>query len=176
VEKVNIPVGESTQEPMVNPFDAPVPGQSLTDTPGNYPWEHAPKHVDPSELLDILWDRMTTPQSLEEMIAMLEAGVPVEAIVRTVVFAGFSEGEFNPDVGLVIVEPLMQMVTAIGMRAGIKDLRISLDDLSNEEFLKNMGKLKHEGKKAKEPRMVDAEEVTEPTAGGLLAKPTEGEM
>ena len=21
-----------------NPFDAPVPGQSLTDTPGNYPW------------------------------------------------------------------------------------------------------------------------------------------
>ena len=26
------------EEPEFNPFDAPVPGQSLTDEPRNYPW------------------------------------------------------------------------------------------------------------------------------------------
>ena len=26
------------KEPDYNPFDAPIPGQSLTDEPGNYPW------------------------------------------------------------------------------------------------------------------------------------------
>ena len=25
-------------EGIGNPFDTPIPGQSLTDTPGNYPW------------------------------------------------------------------------------------------------------------------------------------------
>ncbi len=29
-----------------NPFDAPVPGQSFTDKPGNYPWEHSPQYTD----------------------------------------------------------------------------------------------------------------------------------
>ena len=27
-------------ERQSNPFDTPVPGQSLTDTPKNYPWEN----------------------------------------------------------------------------------------------------------------------------------------
>ena len=30
------------EESKNNPLDAPVPGQSLTDKPGNYPWEHPP--------------------------------------------------------------------------------------------------------------------------------------
>ena len=31
-------------EGIGNPFDTPIPGQSLTDTPGNYPWEHPPQY------------------------------------------------------------------------------------------------------------------------------------
>ena len=30
-------------EAPYNEFDAPIPGQSLTDTPGNAPWEHPPQ-------------------------------------------------------------------------------------------------------------------------------------
>ena len=36
----------------VNPFDAPIPGQSLTDKPGNAAWEHAPQFADPNEALE----------------------------------------------------------------------------------------------------------------------------
>mgnify|MGYP003327175624 CR=1 FL=1 len=32
-------------EPTENRFDAPIPGQSLTDEPGNYPWEHPPQRA-----------------------------------------------------------------------------------------------------------------------------------
>ena len=42
-----------------NPFDAPVPGQSFTDKPGNYPWEHAPQYTDTSEAADYVWDRLS---------------------------------------------------------------------------------------------------------------------
>ena len=33
---------DEIKEGVGNPFDTPIPGQSLTDTPGNYPWEHPP--------------------------------------------------------------------------------------------------------------------------------------
>ena len=45
-------------EGVGNPFDTPVPGQSLTDEPGNYPWEHAPKNVDPEIILERTWRGM----------------------------------------------------------------------------------------------------------------------
>ena len=36
-------INDNITEAEYNPFDAPIPGQSLTDEPGNYPWEHPPK-------------------------------------------------------------------------------------------------------------------------------------
>ena len=125
-----------------NPFDGPVAGQSLTDEPGNYPWEHPPQHSDPEEILDNLYDKLTGGEMAEQVIAMLDAGVPVEAIVRVMTFSGFMQGKFTPDVGFMLVEPLMKLVSAIGIRAGVKELKLSLEDLSNNKFLKDMAELK----------------------------------
>ena len=49
------------EEGVGNPFDTPVPGQSLTDTPGNYPWEHAPLITDPEQATEFIWDRLHKP-------------------------------------------------------------------------------------------------------------------
>ena len=98
---------DNTAQPEFDPFSAPIPGQSLTDEPGNYPWEHAPKNTDPETIVNDLFMRMTQPEALQEILVMLDAGIPVEAIVRVMVFTGFAEGEFNPDVGFIIIEPLM---------------------------------------------------------------------
>ena len=38
----------------VNPFDAPIPGQSLTDRPGNAAWEHPPQFTGPNEALEYI--------------------------------------------------------------------------------------------------------------------------
>ena len=71
-----------------NPFDAPVPGQSFTDKPGNYPWEHSPQYTDTSEAADYVWDRLSQPEFAEQVIAMLDAGIPVEAIGRIIILPG----------------------------------------------------------------------------------------
>jgi len=73
-----------------NPFDAPVPGQGLTDKPGNYPWEHPPQFTDTSEAADFVWDKLTQPQFAEQVIAMLDSGIPVEAIGRIIERAGIN--------------------------------------------------------------------------------------
>ena len=157
-------IGDNTLQPEFDPFNTPVPGQSLTDEPGNYPWEHPPRKTDPEVILEEIWRSITTPAAVEEMVYLLDAGVPVEGIARTIVFAGFMEGEFTPDVGFTLAESVMEMITAIGMRAG-------------KEFKNNMVKLKQakENKQMESMGLEKPEVKNKPRAKGLLAKPQENE-
>ena len=116
-----------------NPFDAPIPGQSLTDTPGNAKWEHPPQFTDTSEAADYVWERMHRPEFAQRILAMLDAGIPVEAIGRIIVFNGFMEGKWTPDVAFIIAEPVMKMIATIGVIAGVKDIKMSMDDITNKK-------------------------------------------
>tara|TARA_R100001082_G_scaffold105164_1_gene77049 strand:- start:25 stop:534 length:510 start_codon:yes stop_codon:yes gene_type:complete len=121
-----------------NPFDAPVPGQGLTDKPGNYPWEHPPQYTDTMEASEYIWDKLTHPSFVKQVIAMLDAGIPVEAIARIVVFAGFTEGKWTPDVGFMLAETVVKMVATIGFTAGVKKFKISMQDLTNNKQMKTI--------------------------------------
>jgi hypothetical protein len=125
-----------------NPFDAPVPGQSLTDIPGNYPWEHPPQFTDPEEATEFIWQTLHTEEFMEQVIGMLDAGVPIEAIARVIVFGGFVEGKFTPDVGFLITEPVMKMLMAIGVRAGLNNIRMSMQDITNSKQMSDIAKIK----------------------------------
>ena len=124
-----------------------------------------------------MYDTLTKPTVARELIAMLDAGVPVEAIVRVITFGGFMEGKFNPDVGFIIVEPLMEMVATIGLRAGIKNLKITLSDISNKNFKKTMSQLKYSNKQKEIENTMPTEQakLDKPKQVGLLSKPTENE-
>jgi len=159
-------------EAPYNEFDAPIPGQSLTDTPGNAPWEHPPQMTDPEQILEGLYDKITNGEFTEQLIAMLDAGVPVEAVVRVMVFSGFMQGKFTPDVGFMIVEPLMKLVAAVGIRAGVDKLKLSLEDLSNNEFIKDMAELKASNQEMEQISEGIQQELPQPEAGpGLMTRP-----
>ena len=156
-------------EGVGNPLDTPVPGQSLTDTPGNYPWEHPPRFTEADEAADHLWNRMSEPEFAEQIIAMLDGGVPVEAIGRTVLFGGFLKGTFNPDVAFIIAEPVMKMIATIGVIAKIKNINISMDDMTNKKEIKSAVRLQEETKR------VGKEVAEEIKQKGIMAKPGEAE-
>ncbi len=156
-------------EGIGNPFDTPIPGQSLTDEPGNYPWEHPPQYVTTDGAADHLWNRMSEPEFAEQIIAMLDAGVPVEAIARTVLFGGFLKGKFSPDVAFVIAEPVMKMIATIGVIAGIKDIKMSMSDITNKKEVRSAVRLNVEAEKVAKDIQ---EEVKQK---GLMAKPEETE-
>ena len=161
------------KEGVGNPFDSPVPGQSLTDTPGNYPWEHPPQFVDPEEVTEYIWVTLHRKELTEQLIGMLDAGVPVEAIGRTILFAGFMEGKFSPDLAFIITEPVMKMIAAIGINGGVEKIVFSLEDLTNRKQLKAITQVKMAKEKV--------EQITEDVQkdikkAGLMARPEpEGE-
>ena len=87
-------------------------------------------------------------------------------------FSGFLNGKFNPDLAFVLVQPLMNMVSAIGIRAGIEKLTLSLEDLSNKDFISNIAELKAAREKIEQTSKDIAEDMPkESAAKGLLAKP-----
>jgi len=156
-----------------DPFDAPVPGQSLTDTPGNYPWEHPPQFTDPEEVTEYLWVTMHQKQLTEQLIGMLDAGVPVEAIGRTILFAGFMEGKFSPDIAFLITEPVMKMIAAIGIQGGVEKIVFSLDDLTNKQQIREITKVKMAKEKVEKITESTQEDIKK---AGLMSRPEpEGE-
>tara|TARA_A100000172_G_scaffold59388_1_gene38969 strand:+ start:184 stop:690 length:507 start_codon:yes stop_codon:yes gene_type:complete len=165
-----------------NPFDAPVPGQSLTDSPGNYPWEHSPKHTNINEAAENMFRALTEEDSAMNLLAMLKTGVPVEAITRTLIFTGFVEGKFNPDLGILLAPIVMNMIISIAKRAGLKEIIITMDDNSPtkvaEEFLvrKKFDKVVNNLKVEQEKKEPETVKEKLPKVAGLMEKEIEGEQ
>ena len=153
------------------PFDAPIPGQSLTDTPGNYPWEHPPQYTDPAEAAEFIWQSLHQDEFMEQTIGMLDAGVPVEAIARVLLFGGFLEGKFSPDVAFIITEPLMKMILSIGIRANVKNIRVSMQDITNNVQLQSIAKTKSQKEKFSQAVKEVEQDVKKGETKGLMAKP-----
>jgi|TARA_R100000353_G_scaffold46753_1_gene37322 hypothetical protein len=162
------------EEGIGNEFDAPIPGQSLTDTPGNYPWEHPAQFADPEEASEYIWDRLHADDFAEQVVAMLDAKIPVEAIARVILFGGFLEGKFSPDVAFLITKPVMQMITVIGATAGVGNIRVSMTDITNDQQLLDIVKTKIENENF-EKEVKGVQKDIKKLSGGLMSKPEKEE-
>ena len=162
---------DELREAPNNPFDAPVPGQSLTDKPGNGPWEHPPQYTDTAEAADFVWEQLSTPEFAEQVIAMLDASIPIEAIARVILFGGFAEGKWSPDVAFIIAEPVMKMIATVGMLGGVKSFRISIDDMTNDNELSSIMDIKSKKEKFKKAAKNIAEDKPKIEQKGLMAAP-----
>ena len=168
---------DQLKEAPNNPFDAPIPGQSLTDKPGSAAWEHPPQYVNTAEAADFVWDQLSTPEFAEQVIAMLDAGIPVEAIGRVILFGGFTEGKWTPDVAFIIAEPVMKMIVAVGINGGVKKFKMSLGDMTNNNELKSIMDIKKNSEAFKKAAKGATKSLPQPKQeGGLMAAPVKEEI
>ena len=104
---------------MADVFSAPIPGQSLTDEPKNYPWERPPEIVDPREAIKFHIDGINKPEALDNIIEMLQIGVPVKALAETAMTTAQMEGIHSVDVSLIIKDVVKEELISIAEEAGI---------------------------------------------------------
>ena len=167
---------DEINEGVGDPFDAPIPGQSLTDTPGNYPWEHPPQYTDPAEAAEFIWQSLHQDQFMEQTIGMLDAGVPVEAIARVLLFGGFMEGKFSPDVAFIIAEPVMKMIATMGLTAGVEKISMSMSDITNNEQIQSIVRTKVNAEETAQAAKGVKQDIKKIEKKGLMAKPNKEEM
>jgi len=66
----------------------------------------------------------------------------------------------------------MKLIAAVGIRAGVDKLKLSLEDLSNNKFIKDMAELKTANQEMEQISEGIQQELPQPEAGpGLLARP-----
>lgn len=106
----------------VNPFNAPIPGESLTaspDTPSS--WERPPEYTEQDEAMKAVYMELTRPGTLKELINLIDSGIALDEIAQVILYKGYTEGKFNPDMMLMLAEPTIYLLIAIADYADIED-------------------------------------------------------
>lgn len=101
-------------------FKAPIPGMSLTGTPGNAPWEQPPKTHDIEEAVRLHITKMNKPKTLDSIINMLELGYPVKAMTESILTGAVMHGIHTVDVSVIIAPVIHAQLVAIAKEAGIE--------------------------------------------------------
>ena len=118
------------EEPMDDPstrtmeqrdkLDVPIPGQSFTDEPGKWAWErHARYNTVEDCFLHVVDQIEKDEQSRDEMLKLMMAGIPLEQIVNTISFGGFTEGQWSVDLAELIKFPVLMHLANMAVEENI---------------------------------------------------------
>ena len=105
------------QSPLL---DAPIPGMSLTHELGARPWQQPAQFPTVDEAIEYYMSRMATEEFMEQVVEVMELGVPVTTIANTMQISGVMEGKHNIDVGMLVIPLIMEMLMLIAENAGIE--------------------------------------------------------
>ena len=116
---------EMEQKANFDRFDAPIPGQSLTDEPGNAPYEQPPQYTNLDKFMEYMFTTLSSKAVRQDILRLLNAGVPVQVLLEPIIMQAISEGKINTDLGMLAIQPLATMIYGMGLTAGIN---VVIDD------------------------------------------------
>jgi len=125
----------------------PVPGQSLTNSKDQpYNWERPPAITEPKEAMYAVFNNLIEPETITNVLISISKGMGVVDIASILLYTGFIEGQWNPDLMIILMEPTMYMIMALSEKAEIEYVIETgdafLQDTSAEED--NVQKMKKE--------------------------------
>jgi hypothetical protein len=116
----------------VTPFDGPIPGQSLTSEPGNVPWEKPPVYTDPLDAFEMYMERLGDEEVLDDVMDMLDIGVPISVVAGTMLSMGVMEGYHSIDVKLMLKSLLSAQIKTLADVTGV-DYKMSMADYRDKD-------------------------------------------
>ena len=129
---------------------AALPGQSLTSDPEQpSQWEKPATFSNPREALDYIVEELLQPEAMKNIVGALVKGAAVADLSLAVLYAKFTQGDINPDTLLLLVEPVMYIMMAVGEEANIKyniegnDLDEFDEEDSQEEETRKLNEFKN---------------------------------
>ena len=116
-----------------NPFQGPIPGQSLTNSPDTQQsWEQPPRTTSIKEARELMFLEILKEENLQTIIVLMNDGMSISQLTEMLLFIGFTKGQFNADLMMLLAEPTMYMLLAIAEAVGIEP-PINRDDLINAD-------------------------------------------
>ena len=132
---------------VLGQMQRPIPGQSLTNSPDTpYPWEKPTEFTEIQPAIESMFINLTEDDAYEALVDIIDADNTIAETAQIILFAGFEEGLWNPDLMTLLIEPTMYLIMALVERAGRVEYKIDrepdeLDEEDKAEKLTAMEKL-----------------------------------
>jgi|TARA_R110001599_G_scaffold160301_1_gene348017 hypothetical protein len=183
IDTIDTPVSSTIR------LNRPIPGQGLTSDPENpYPWEKPPEFTDLEDGLQYVFGRLINPEAYVSIMNVIDDGTALMDITQGILFKGFTEGKWNPDLMMMLAEPTTYMLMALAERADI-DFKVYKGEEEDEDAEATLFNIDIDKQKLKELRSVSKsqeipkgmipkeieEQIEELPASSLLSKPEEEE-
>ena len=94
-------------------FGAPIPGQSLFTTPKDRPWENPSELDTVDQALGYYFTNLRDPDIIDDIMTVVDMGIPLEPIVKTLYISSVMNGIHNLDVGLIVAPVLTEFLAAV---------------------------------------------------------------
>jgi hypothetical protein len=145
-------------------FDAPIPGQSLTQDPDTpMPYERPPEFTNFEKAQEYLFDMMMDMSG--EILELLNQGIPVSFVGPQFAVMGAMKGKWNPDLMLLLLEPAIYITIYIAEMGGVEYV---LDFDETTEYMDERTKVKADSHLDKVLSTVIGKAKTELEDGSVL--------
>ena len=151
------------------PLDAPIPGQSLTAPLGDRPWQKPARFSQPDVALAFYVDRITKEDRANNMLDILENGVPVDVLVDIMQQGGVMEGVHSLDTGIIIAPALVEVISSMADYVGIEYTKFSTGTKDKSATSAEIVFATKEEPQTEAPE-IEIEEAMEEEPKGLMAR------
>tara|TARA_R110001606_G_scaffold37496_2_gene106037 strand:- start:1182 stop:1688 length:507 start_codon:yes stop_codon:yes gene_type:complete len=159
-------------------IDAPIAGQSLTAELGNRPWQKPPQYNTVEEALDYYIPRLTDVEMQDDLMNVIELGIPLTTIADTLQSGGAMDGKHTIDVGLLIIPVLIETLAYLAEEQEVEYTMGTEMDTSDTPSsaavalaIKKIKEKSGEPEDVEEPEPEVEVELEEPS-GGLMSRRT----
>jgi hypothetical protein len=171
-------------------FDAPIPGQSLTNEPKNHPWERPPETSNPDEAVVHHLTRLGQPKVLNSILDAVGQGIPVSMLTDLLLTGAVAQGIHSIDISMMVAPVIQDYIVNLLEEEGVEFKEFFEEDNDDDvlqsialsgaisglrESSKSKGKDDTESAMKAEPK-VKPDEIEEPMedkpkrGGGLMSR------
>jgi len=157
-------------------IDAPIAGQSLTTELGNRPWQKPPQYTTVEEALDFYIPRLTDVETQDDLMNVIELGIPLTTIADALQSGGTMDGKHSIDVGILIIPVLIETLAYLAEEQGVEYVTGTEKEVSDTPSSSTVAlAIKKIKEKSDEPQEMEEPEVElelEEPSGGLMSRRT----
>ena len=163
-------------EMMEQSFDRPIPGMGMTHEVGARPWQNPPTYTTVEEAVNYYVERMSTDQFRDQLIDVMEMGIPLTTMANTIQLASVMEGVHTVDVGMMLLPILVELLKSIGDASNVQyvtgmEKKEGASSPTAPSSIINMMRQPTEEQEM-QPQELPVEEETDDQPMGLMARRT----
>lgn len=120
---------------MANFLEGPIPGQSLTDTPRNAPWERPSEFDTVEDAVKFHVNKLADPDVMDDIAVAFELGADLKTMSEMIVTMGSMKGLHTVEVGM-LAGPVVASFIKMAMHSmGIEtpETPVSFEEASTEK-------------------------------------------